>query len=159
MGDFGKWVKRAKRQISGIRFITDVHEIPDVYNLSNILVTTRDVVQVPAFLSRQTDLLTECGRIFRTVNVKRGQFMSPRSASYISEKVKLENCTTKVWLTERGSTFGYETLLVDFGAVDELSPHFDKLILDVTHSTQRQSMQDTTTGSRKLGKRKRFPPP
>lgn len=139
-----------KQKHPDIQLTTDIHECWQAERLKGII----DVIQIPAFLCRQTDLLIECGKHFNIVNVKKGQWISPESALHFIGKVRKQNPTAEVWITERGSQFGYEQLLVDFGAADELRNHFDKVILDCTHSTQcRKSKSAFTGGNRSLAER------
>lgn len=151
---YQQWVEKARAEIPGLRFLTDVHEVAQVGALAEVFDVDHDVVQVPAFLARQTALLRECGHRFRLVNVKKMQSMSPRSARYIRAKVMdgPARCE-EVWVTERGVAFGYETLLPDFGAVPALKSAFHRVLLDCGHSTQRMDPMETTKGSRDLAGR------
>src|SRR4030095_46656 len=92
----------------GIPVLTDIHEISQVAPVAEIA----DVLQIPAFLSRQTDLIVEAARTGRAVNVKKGQFLAPHDARNIVEKARAAGCT-KLMLTERGASFGYNNLVVD----------------------------------------------
>lgn len=132
-----------------VRLITDVHECHQVEPLKGIV----DVIQVPAFLARQTDLLVECGKHFSKVFVKRPQFLDPESTCYIPDKVRSQNPNVEVWVAERGSVFGYGHLTVDFGAVPEFHKAFDRVYLDCTHSTQRKKPNGFTGGDRSLAER------
>ena len=125
--------KKLKEEIPDIKLTTDVHECWQVEKLKGIV----DLIQIPAFLCRQTDLIAECARNFNIVNIKKGQWISPVSACKFVDKVKNVNGNCEAWMTERGSNFGYEQLIVDFGNVEMLKRSFDKIILDCTHSTQR----------------------
>ena len=138
-----------KERLPGVKFITDVHETWQVEKLAGVV----DAIQIPAFLCKQTDLLVEAGRCFSHVNVKRGQWVSPNTCAYIPEKVRKHNDRCKVWLTERGTAFGYDRLLVDFSAVDEFKKHFDAVILDCTHATQIVSPTGFTGGNPELAGR------
>mgnify|MGYP006090030647 CR=1 FL=1 len=141
-------VEKLKNKHPNIKLTTDVHETNQVEPVSALI----DVVQIPAFLCRQTDLLYTSAAFFDIVNIKKGQWINPDSAKHMVGKVKHTNPNVEVWLTERGTQFGYSQLIVDFGAVDEIKPHFDRIILDCTHSTQRKK-GDFTGGDRELAER------
>jgi 2-dehydro-3-deoxyphosphooctonate aldolase (KDO 8-P synthase) len=128
----------------GVRLTTDVHGVSQVKAVAEVV----DVVQVPAFLCRQTSLLREVGSCGRTVNVKKGQFMSPGNMSGAVEKLSNSGCG-EVWLTERGTFFGYGDLVVDFRSLSVLSGLCDRVILDVTHSLQRPGALGTSSGGRR----------
>ncbi len=115
----------------GVKVITDVHETWQVKPVSEVV----DVVQIPAFLCRQTDLLVAAGRFAKVVNIKKGQFMAPWDMKYAVEKVKASG-EAEVWLTERGTTFGYRNLVVDFRSLPIMKAFADKVIFDATHSVQ-----------------------
>lgn len=121
-----------KKDFPNVKFTTDVHEINQVERLRDVV----DLVQVPAFLCRQTDLIVECAKHFDYVNIKKGQWISPLNMVQGIDKVKNINPSSQVWVTERGTVFGYSQLMVDFSSVDFLKQHFDKVIFDVTHSAQ-----------------------
>lgn len=138
-----------KQQFPEIRLTTDIHEC----HQAEALVPFIDCIQIPAFLCRQTDLLVECGRIFNKVNIKKGQWISPDNILAAAEKVKSANEHAEVWLTERGTQFGYERLIVDFRTVDDFKQYFHKVVLDCTHSTQFTRPNGRTSGDRKLAGR------
>jgi len=115
----------------GVKVITDVHETWQVKPVSEVV----DVVQIPAFLCRQTDLLVAAGRFAKVVNIKKGQFMAPWDMKYAVEKVKADG-EAEVWLTERGTTFGYRNLVVDFRSIPIMKAFADRVIFDATHSVQ-----------------------
>lgn len=125
--------KVAKEKFPHVRFTTDVHECWQVEKLANII----DVVQIPAFLSRQTDLIVECARVFNKINIKKGQWIGPNNLKKSVDKIKTTNPNCQAWICDRGSNFGYHDLFVNFGIVDELKKYYDKVIIDCTHSTQR----------------------
>ena len=116
----------------GAPILTDVHEPSQV----NAVAKIADVLQIPAFLCRQTDLLTTAARTGRVVNIKKGQFMSPHDMRYAVEKVTSEG-NSKVLVTERGTSFGYHNLVVDMRAFPILRTLGHPVIFDVTHSLQR----------------------
>ena len=116
----------------GAPILTDVHEPSQV----NAVAKIADVLQIPAFLCRQTDLLTTAARTGRVVNIKKGQFMSPHDMRYAVEKVTSEG-NSKVLVTERGTSFGYHNLVVDMRAFPILRTLGHPVIFDVTHSLQQ----------------------
>ncbi len=144
-----KMFARVKKEIPGIRLITDVHEVYQVKKLAGLV----DCIQIPAFLCRQTDLLVECGKYFDKINIKKGQWMSPDNIVHSISKVKSQNPDAEVWLTERGTAFGYDRFIVDFSSVDLFKKHFDRVILDCTHSTQYINKEGFTKGNRELAGR------
>ena len=119
---------------------TDIHEVKD----ANLAANHVDMLQIPAFLARQTDLIVAAAQTSKIVNIKKGQFMNPKSMKFAVDKVK-ESCNDKVLITERGSMFGYQDLIVDFRGIPkmkELAP----VILDVTHSLQQPNQPSGITG-------------
>jgi len=132
-----------------IKLTTDIHECWQVEKLVDII----DVAQIPAFLSRQTDLIVEAAKHFPVVNIKKGQWMGPESLMHTLDKVKETNPNCEAWVCDRGSNFGYHELFVNFGIVDELKQSFDKVILDCTHATQRSRSVYGTQGDPVLGGR------
>jgi len=135
----------AKEKFPDLRLTTDIHEVHQVEPLKDLI----DVIQVPAFLCRQTDLLIECGKHFDIVHVKKGQWVSPENTKHFAGKIRSQNPNAQVWITDRGSNHGYEKLFVDFGAVEEMADYGDRVFLDCTHSTQ-QRKGDFTGGDREL---------
>lgn len=130
-----------KKDYPEVKLITDVHETHQVKKLKGVV----DVVQIPAFLCRQTDLVIEAAKNFDTINIKKGQWLHASAMKNVVKKVKDVNPNAKVWITERGSTFGYDYTVVDFNGISDLkNTGADKIIFDVTHSTQRR--KETTTG-------------
>jgi 2-dehydro-3-deoxyphosphooctonate aldolase (KDO 8-P synthase) len=138
-----KIFKNFKKKYPNVRLTTDVHEVWQVEKLSEVI----DIIQIPAFLCRQTDLLVECAKHFNVVNIKKGQWMSPQNMAKGVDKIKNTNPNCEAWVTERGTQFGYGQLIVDFAAVDVLNKVYDKVILDCTHSTQRLKPNGRTGGS------------
>jgi len=110
--------------------LTDIHETSQVKKVCSVV----DVVQVPAFLCRQTDLLLECGKCAQVVNVKKGQFMHPEDMKYAIDKVK-HGGDAEVLLCERGSSFGYKNLVVDMRSI-AIMKQYAKVVFDATHSVQ-----------------------
>ena len=119
------------KQASGLPVLTDVHEPAQVGPAAEIC----DVLQIPAFLSRQTDLLLEAGRSGRAVNIKKGQFLSPWDVRHVAEKVASTG-NTRIILTERGASFGYNNLVVDMRSLVILREFGFPVVLDVTHGLQ-----------------------
>ena len=140
-------MRNVKAKFEGIRIVTDIHEPSQAQPLSEVV----DVIQIPAFLCRQTDLLVECAKHFNTINVKKGQWLSADAMKHAVTKIKEVNPDCQVWVTERGSNFGYDRLIVDFRGVDVMKQFADKVIFDCTHSTQMAG-DGITGGSRKLAK-------
>src|SRR5688572_14374752 len=116
----------------GVPVLTDVHETDQVPTAARVV----DILQVPAFLARQTDLLLACGRTGRWVNVKKGQFMSPQEMGNAVEKVRSTG-NANIMLTERGTFFGYNRLVNDFTALPVMKSFGCPVVFDVTHSTQQ----------------------
>lgn len=127
---------------------TDVHETSQVSEVAKVV----DVLQVPAFLCRQTDLLKACGETGLEVNIKKGQFMAPEDMRFAVQKVveaRPAQSQAKVFVTERGTTFGYHNLVVDFRSLPIIG-EFAPCVFDVTHSTQRPGgMQGSSGGDRR----------
>jgi len=144
----GIW-KEAKQEYPNIKFTTDVHEVHQVEQLAGLI----DLVQIPAFLCRQTDLIVECARVFDKVNVKKGQWLGPDNLIKSVDKIRETNENCEAWICDRGSNFGYYDLFVNFGIVDKLKEYYDKVILDCTHSIQRSRAVYETQGDRKLAER------
>jgi 2-dehydro-3-deoxyphosphooctonate aldolase (KDO 8-P synthase) len=124
-------LERIKHEL-GVRVLTDVHETAQVPIAARVV----DILQVPAFLARQTDLLVACGQSGRAVNVKKGQFMSPQEMGNAVEKVRAAG-GKDVLLTERGTFFGYNRLVNDFTGLAIMKQFGCPVVFDVTHSTQQ----------------------
>jgi 2-dehydro-3-deoxyphosphooctonate aldolase (KDO 8-P synthase) len=123
--------------------ITDVHSPQEAEMAAEFV----DVLQVPAFLCRQTDLLVACARTGKAVSVKKGQFLSPGSMRFAADKIA-ESGNGKILLTERGTTFGYQDLVVDFRGITEMQQTGYPVILDVTHSLQQPNQASGISGGR-----------
>ena len=126
------------RETTNVPVLTDVHEIADVSRVAEVV----DVIQIPAFLCRQTDLLIAAGKSGRVVNVKKGQFVSPWDMRYAVEKV-CEAGGERVLLTERGVAFGYNNLVVDMRSL-AIMRQFAPVVFDATHSVQLPSAGDVS---------------
>ncbi len=124
-------VLRRVREEVGVPVLTDVHEVSQVREVAEAV----DVLQIPAFLCRQTDLIAEAARSGRAVNVKKGQFLAPHDARNIVSKARAAGCE-KLLLTERGATFGYNNLVVDMRAFPIMREFGAPVVFDVTHSLQ-----------------------
>jgi len=122
--------------------VTDIHENKDAELAANFV----DVLQIPAFLVRQTDLLVAAAKTGKHINLKKGQFMSPESMAHAVRKVQ-DSGNNNIFLTERGSMFGYQDLVVDFRGIPEMK-QFAPVILDVTHSLQQPNQSSGVTGGR-----------
>ena len=125
----------------GLRVLTDIHEAWQAEPAGQVC----DVLQIPAFLCRQTDLLVAAAKTGRTVNIKKAQFLSGRDMRYPVEKAR-EAGATDVWLTERGNMMGYNNLVVDFRNIPDMLEICDTVIMDCTHSVQRPGGADGKTG-------------
>ncbi len=124
-----------------IPVITDVHSPEEAIIAAEYV----EVLQVPAFLCRQTDLLVACAGTGRTVSIKKGQFLSPGAMKFAVDKVT-ESGNQKVMITERGTTFGYQDLVVDYRGIPEMQKFGKPVILDVTHSLQQPNQESGVTG-------------
>ena len=129
------------RQTFDIPVVTDIHAAQEAEMAAEYV----DVLQIPAFLCRQTDLLVAAARTGKIVNIKKGQFLSPEAMRFAAEKV-VEAGNDQVMLTERGTTFGYQDLVVDYRGIPEMQSCGYPVILDVTHSLQRPNQTSGVTG-------------
>jgi len=125
----------------GVRTLTDIHESPDAAMAAEYV----DVLQIPAFLCRQTALLQAAGETGKVINIKKGQFVSPEAMKYPVEKV-LATGNKNVWVCERGFTFGYEDLIVDATVIPRLKKHGVPVVMDCTHSTQVPNQMTGVSG-------------
>ena len=122
--------------------ITDIHEVKD----ADLAAKYVDVLQIPAFLVRQTDLVVAAAKTGKTVNLKKGQFMSPESMMHAVKKIN-DSGNKNALITERGSMFGYQDLLVDFRGIPTMKK-FAPVILDITHSLQQPNQSSGVTGGK-----------
>ncbi len=130
----------------GLRITTDIHESCQAEAAGEVC----DILQIPAFLCRQTDLLVAAAKTGKVVNIKKAQFLSGKDMRYPVEKA-LESGAKEVWLTERGNCFGYNNLVVDFRNISDMKEIVPTVIMDCTHSVQRPSAGDgKTVGDRKF---------
>jgi 2-dehydro-3-deoxyphosphooctonate aldolase (KDO 8-P synthase) len=139
--DVGLKVMSDIREQTGLPVLTDVHEPGHAAPAADVV----DVLQIPAFLSRQTDLLVAAARTGKAVNVKKGQFLAPIAMRHAVEKITAEG-NTSVLLTERGTSFGYHDLVVDMRAVPIMRGLGFPVVLDATHSLQLPPGPDRVTG-------------
>ncbi|MBQ8360814.1 MAG: 3-deoxy-8-phosphooctulonate synthase [Bacteroidaceae bacterium] len=129
------------RDTFGIPVVTDIHTAEEAAMAAPYV----DVLQIPAFLCRQTDLLVAAARTGKVVNIKKGQFLSAGAMRFAAEKV-VEAGNSNVMLTERGTTFGYQDLVVDYRGIPEMRSFGYPVILDITHSLQQPNQTTGVTG-------------
>jgi 2-dehydro-3-deoxyphosphooctonate aldolase (KDO 8-P synthase) len=146
----GLRILRKVRQALEVPVLTDVHEAVDVQRVAEAV----DILQIPAFLCRQTDLLVAAAKSGRAINVKKGQFVSPWDMRHAVEKIR-ESGNDKVFLTERGSSFGYNNLVVDMRSL-AIMREFAPVVFDATHSVQLPSA--STNGQAVSGGQPQFIP-
>ena len=125
----------------GIPTVTDIHESTEAAMAANYV----DVLQIPAFLCRQTDLLIAAAQTGKIVNIKKGQFLSPGAMSFAVQKV-VDAGNPQVMITERGTTFGYTDLVVDYRGIPQMQEFGFPVIMDVTHSLQQPNQTSGVTG-------------
>ena len=125
----------------GLRLLTDIHESWQAEIAAQVV----DVLQIPAFLCRQTDLLVSAAHTGKTINIKKAQFLSGQDMRYPVEKA-LDAGANEVWLTERGNSFGYNNLIVDFRNIPDMLDIVPTVIMDCTHSVQRPGGAGGKTG-------------
>lgn len=131
------------RETFGVPVVTDIHQ-PDEAAMAAAYV---DILQIPAFLCRQTDLLLAAAQTGKMVNIKKGQFLSPESMKHAVNKVR-EAGNDKVAITERGTTFGYQDLIIDYRGIPEMQKNGCPVIVDITHSLQQPNQAAGVTGGR-----------
>ena len=134
-----------------LRRVSETFKIPtvtDIHQASNAAMAAAyvDVLQIPAFLVRQTDLVVAAAKTGKVVNLKKGQFMSPEAMRHAVQKVK-DTGSDKVWITDRGTMFGYQDMVVDFRGIPTMK-QYAPVILDVTHSLQQPNQSIGVTGGR-----------
>ncbi len=129
------------KQQFGLKILTDIHEICQAEAVGQVV----DVIQIPAFLCRQTDLLVSAAKTGCTVNIKKAQFLSGKDMVYPVEKAR-EAGAKDVWLTERGNMYGYNNLVVDFRNISDMLEITPRVVMDCTHSVQRPGSGNGTTG-------------
>lgn len=129
------------KQQFGLKILTDIHESCQAEAVGQVV----DVIQIPAFLCRQTDLLMSAAKTGCTVNIKKAQFLSGKDMVYPVEKAR-EAGAKDVWLTERGNMYGYNNLVVDFRNISDMLEITPRVVMDCTHSVQRPGSGNGTTG-------------
>ena len=129
------------REKYGLKLLTDIHESYQAAPAGEVV----DVLQIPAFLCRQTDLLVSAAKTGKVVNIKKAQFLSGMDMEFPVQKVR-ESGNDKVWLTERGNMYGYNNLAVDFRNISDMTKFTDTVIMDCTHSVQRPGAAGGKTG-------------
>ena len=136
-------ILRKVRETSHIPVVTDIHTAEEAEMAAEYV----DILQIPAFLCRQTDLLVAAARTGKMVNIKKGQFLSPEAMRHAVQKVR-DTGNPQVAVTERGTTFGYQDLIVDYRGIPEMRRNGCPVILDVTHSLQQPNQTTGVTGGR-----------
>lgn len=136
-------ILRAVGEKLDIPTVTDIHSAGEAEMAARYV----DVLQIPAFLCRQTDILTAAALTGKVVNIKKGQFLSPDSMRFAVNKIR-ETGNDRVMITERGTTFGYQDLIVDYRGIPEMKRNNCPVILDVTHSLQQPNQPGGITGGR-----------
>lgn len=140
LGDF----EYIKSKLDNVKTLTDVHDVHQIYDIVNFYSTAVDVIQIPAFLSRQTDLIEAACSTDKIVNIKKGQFMAPWDIAGVLSKTKQAK---EVWITERGTSFGYNTLVVDFTGIRYMLDNYDAaIVMDCTHAVQAPGGNGTCSG-------------
>jgi 3-deoxy-8-phosphooctulonate synthase len=134
-------ILRKVSEIFHIPVVTDIHETGDAEKAAEYV----DVLQIPAFLCRQTDLLVAAARTGKIVNVKKGQFLSPEAMKFAAQKI-VDAGNDQVMLTERGTTFGYTDLIVDYRGIPQMQAFGFPVVMDVTHSLQQPNQTSGVTG-------------
>jgi 2-dehydro-3-deoxyphosphooctonate aldolase (KDO 8-P synthase) len=133
-----------KQQLPGLKILTDVHSEEQIKELMEWYHDCVDVLQIPAFLCRQTDLITAACATGKIVNIKKGQFLAPWDVAGILSKTQ---GAKEVWITERGTSFGYNTLVVDFTGIDYLLSNISNpVVLDATHAVQKPGGKGSSSG-------------
>jgi len=135
-------ILRKVSETFNIPTVTDIHDVNDAIKAAEYV----DVLQIPAFLVRQTDLVVAAAQTGKVVNLKKGQFMSPSAMKHAVQKVK-DSSNEKAWITDRGTMFGYQDMIVDFRGIPEMQ-QYAPVVLDVTHSLQQPNQNSGVTGGR-----------
>lgn len=135
-------LQRVKSELD-LPITTDIHAPDEAAMAAQVA----DVLQIPAFLCRQTSLLVAAAQTGKVVNIKKGQFMAPDAMRFAVDKVR-NTADVPVWLTERGTTFGYQDLVVDFRGLAMMQEHCDHVVMDCTHSLQMPNQTAGVTGGR-----------
>lgn len=136
-------ILRKVKETFNVPVVTDIHSVEEAEMAAEYV----DILQIPAFLCRQTDLLIAAAKTGKMVNIKKGQFLSPEAMSFAVQKVR-DAGNEQVAITERGTTFGYTDLMVDYRGIPEMQSNNCPVILDVTHSLQQPNQAKGVTGGR-----------
>lgn len=139
--ELGKKMLGDIKEKFGLRILTDIHESYQAQSVAEVA----DVLQIPAFLCRQTDLLIAAAKTGKIINIKKAQFLSGKDMQYPVEKAR-QSGATEIWLTERGNSFGYNNLVVDFRNIPDMLQFTPTVIMDCTHSVQRPGAGNGITG-------------
>lgn len=135
---------KLKEQLPGIKILTDVHTVQQIMLIKEAYSHEIDVIQIPAFLCRQTDLIIAACKTGKVVNIKKGQFLAPWDVAGILSKT---SAAKEVWITERGTSFGYNTLVVDFTGLEFMLNTYDcPIVLDATHAVQKPGGNGMASG-------------
>jgi len=136
--------RELKSKIPGLKILTDVHTQNEILKIAAYYNDVVDVLQIPAFLCRQTDLIQAACKTNKIVNIKKGQFLAPWDVEGILSKTQ---GAQEVWITERGSSYGYNTLVVDFTGIQYMLDTYDvPVVFDVTHSVQKPGGMGSSSG-------------
>jgi 2-dehydro-3-deoxyphosphooctonate aldolase (KDO 8-P synthase) len=134
--------RKLKDTVNDLKILTDVHSVMEVQHLKRQNIV--DAIQIPAFLCRQTDIVTEACKTGKIVNIKKGQFLAPWDVENLLSKTE---GAKEVWITERGTSFGYNTLVVDFTGLDYMLKNYNvPIVLDATHAVQKPGGLGTSSG-------------
>ncbi len=141
--------KKGLKILAGVKEKFDIPVVTDIHTEKEAAVAADyvDILQIPAFLARQTELLVAAGNTGKVVNIKKGQFMAPGAMRLAAEKVKSTG-NERIMLTERGTMFGYQDLIVDYRGIPEMKSTGYPVVLDVTHSLQQPNQEAGVTGGR-----------
>ena len=135
---------RTIKETHNVKTLTDVHTVNQIYSIKEAYNDCVDVLQIPAFLCRQTDLIKEACRTDKVVNIKKGQFLAPWDVEGILSKTE---GAKDIWITERGTSFGYNTLVVDYTGMQYMLDTYNvPVVFDVTHSVQRPGGNGSSSG-------------
>ena len=135
-----KTLQKIKRELN-VPIITDVHRLDDIEQVKRII----DIIQIPAFLCRQTELLIAAAKTKKYINVKKGPFLSGESCKHIIEKIK-QSGNNNILITERGNSFGYQDLIVDMRNIPQIQKYNVPIVLDATHSNQKPNQSSGKSG-------------
>lgn len=138
-----QWLSKIKAE-TGLPVITDIHSPDQASRVAEVA----DVLQIPAFLCRQTDLLLAAAETDKIINVKKGQFLAPWDMSQVAAKISSAG-NQKIWLTERGTSFGYNNLVVDYRSMPVMAKTGYPVVFDATHSVQLPGGQGTSSGGQR----------